>query len=58
MNLLIRFECPQCKQTMMLRLQDLAPGKRQVCTRCQTPGRMTEDSLERFSQDLRRYCLG
>jgi hypothetical protein len=58
MTLLIRFECPQCHQTMLRNLQDFAPGKRQVCNHCQTPGRMTKDGLELFSKDLRQYCLG
>lgn len=57
MTLLIRFECPQCQSPMLLNLQDFAPGKRQRCKHCQTPGRMTRDGLERFSEDVRQYCL-
>ena len=56
MTLLIRFECPQCKETLFLDLQDFAPGHRQICKICQTPGRITSANLERFSSDLRLYC--
>jgi hypothetical protein len=56
MTLQIRFECPQCHQTLLLDLQDYAPGHRQICKNCQTPGRMTRAGLERFSSDLRQYC--
>jgi hypothetical protein len=58
MTLMIRFECPQCKQALPLSLQDFAPGKRQICKTCQTAGRMTQAGLERFSQDLRQFCQG
>ena len=56
MTLLIRFECPQCKQTLPLDLQDFAPNQRRVCKTCQTPARMTKAGLEHFSEDLRQYC--
>jgi hypothetical protein len=56
MTLLIRFECPQCNQSLPLKLQDFAPGQRQSCKSCQEPVRMTKDGLERFSKDLRLYC--
>lgn len=56
MTLLLRFECPQCKQTLPLDLQDFAPGHRQICTTCQTPARMTKDALDHFSKDLHQYC--
>jgi len=56
MTLLIHVECPQCKKTLFLDLKDFAPGHRQLCKSCQTPGRMTNASLERFSSDLRQYC--
>ena len=56
MILQIRFECPQCNQTLLLDLRDYAPGRRQVCKTCQTPGRITRASLERFSSDLHQYC--
>ena len=55
MTLLIRFECPQCKQELPLDLLDFAPGRRQHCKACQTPGRMTQAGLNRFSEDLRQY---
>lgn len=55
MTLSIRFECPQCKQTMPLDLQDFAPGHRQTCKICQTPTHMTKTGLELFSQDLLQY---
>lgn len=55
MTLLIRFECPQCNQELPLSLLDLAPGRRQLCKTCQTPGRMTQAGLERFSEDLYQY---
>jgi hypothetical protein len=56
MTLLISFECPQCNQSLPLKLQDFAPGQRQSCKSCQEPVRMTKDGLERFSKDLRLYC--
>ena len=56
MTLQIRFECPQCNQTLLLDLEDYAPGQRQICKTCQTPGRITRAGLERFSSDLRLYC--
>lgn len=56
MTLYIRFECPQCSQTLPLDLQDFAPGYRQVCKTCQTPARMTKTGLKLFSEDLRQYC--
>lgn len=56
MALLIRYECPQCKQKLPLDLQDFAPGHRQVCTTCQVPARVTKAGLELFSEDLRLYC--
>ena len=55
MTLLIPFECPQCHLTLPLDLQDYAPGRRQICKTCQTPGRMTKAGLERFSKDLHQY---
>jgi len=56
MTLLIRFECPKCNQTLLLDLQDFAPGHRHMCKTCQTPARMTKAGLELFSKDLRQYC--
>ncbi len=56
MNLQIRYECPECHQTLPLNFQDFAPGKRQICTTCQTPGRITKTGLEIFTRDLRQYC--
>ncbi len=56
MTLQIGFECPECNETFPLNLKDLAPGQRQVCTSCQTPTRITLNSLERFSTDLQQYC--
>ena len=56
MTLLIRFECPQCKATLFLDLNDFAPGHRQICKNCQTPGRITSASLERLSCDLHQFC--
>lgn len=55
MSLLIRYECPQCNQSLPINFQDFAPGNRQICKSCQTPGRITKASLERFSRDLRQY---
>ena len=55
MTLLIRFECPKCHETMLLDLQDFAPGHRQICKSCQTPGRITTAGLERFTNDLHQY---
>lgn len=56
MTIQIRYECPQCQQTLSLNFQDFAPGKRQICTECQTPGRITQTALEHFTRDLRQYC--
>ena len=56
MNLQIRYECPECHQTLSVDFQDFAPGKRQVCATCQKPGRITETGLERFTQDVLQYC--
>jgi len=58
MTLQIRYECPQCNQTLPVNLDDFAPGRRQVCAACQTPARMTKAGLERFSEDLHQFCLG
>lgn len=58
MTLMIRFECPQCSQEMPLDLREFAPGNRQLCHTCQTPARMTKDSLDRFSKDMRQYFIG
>lgn len=55
MTLLIRYECPQCNQELPLNLLELAPGRRQFCKTCQTPGRMTQAGLDRFSEDLHQY---
>jgi len=55
MTLQIRYECPECHQTLSLNFQDFAPGKRRVCATCQTPGRITKTGLEQFTQDLRQY---
>ena len=54
MTLQIRYECPECHQTLSLNFQDFAPGKRRVCATCQTPGRITKTGLEQFTQDLRQ----
>jgi hypothetical protein len=56
MTLQIRFECPECHQSLPLSLQDFAPGRRQVCATCQTPTRMTKEGLDRFSKDLHQFC--
>lgn len=58
MSLQIQFECPQCNQTLAVNLNDYAPGRRQICETCQTPARVTEAGLERFSEDLQLFCLG
>jgi hypothetical protein len=58
MILQIQFECPQCNQSLPLKLQDYAPGHRQICKTCQTPARMTQESLEKLSRDLQQFCLG
>lgn len=56
MTLLLRFECPQCHQTLPLNLRDFAPGQRQTCKTCQKPVFMTKDGLDRFSKEVRQYC--
>lgn len=56
MTLQIRYECPQCHQTLSLNFTDFAPGRRKICASCQTPGRMTKAGLEHFSRDVRQYC--
>ena len=55
MTLKIRYECPECHQTLPLNFQDFAPGKRRVCATCKTPGRITQTGLERFTRDLHQY---
>ena len=56
MELSIRLECPQCSTALPLPLRELSPGRRQTCDRCQSPVRLTPDSLTRFTQDLRCFC--
>lgn len=56
MSLQIRLECPRCNTPLPLDLAKMAPGRRQNCSNCQTPVRMTPATLERFSSDLRQYC--
>ena len=56
MTLQIRYECPECHQTLSINFQDFAPGKRKVCSTCLTPGRITKSGLKRCSNDLRKYC--
>lgn len=56
MSLQIRLECPRCNTPLPLALEEIVPGRRQICSKCQTPVRMTPASLERFSSDLRQYC--
>lgn len=56
MELSIRLECPQCSTALPLPISELSPGRRQTCDRCQSPVRLTTDSLNRFVQDLRCYC--
>ena len=56
MTLQIRYECPECHQTLSLDFDDFAPGKRRVCAPCKTPGRITKTGLEDFSRDLQQYC--
>jgi len=56
MSLQIRLECPSCNAALPLDLEQMAPGRRQVCNKCQTPVRMTPASLEQFTSDLHQYC--
>lgn len=56
MSLQIRLECPRCNALLPLDLTEFSPGRRQICTHCQTPARMTPATLERFTSDLRQYC--
>ncbi|MBW2451411.1 MAG: hypothetical protein JRE16_00670 [Deltaproteobacteria bacterium] len=56
MELRIQLVCPRCDESMSLHIEDLAPGHRPLCQQCQTPGRLTPDSLERFSRELHLYC--
>ena len=56
MELSIHLECPQCNTASLLPLQELFPGRRQLCDRCQMPVRLTANSLDRFAQDVRCYC--
>jgi uncharacterized paraquat-inducible protein A len=58
MELSIRLECPQCNTALPLPLQELSPGRKQVCNRCQLPVRLTAAGLDRLAQDLRCYCEG
>ena len=56
MTLQIRYECPECHQILSIDFQDFAPGKRQICTTCQTPGRITKTGLKHFSEEVRQFC--
>ena len=58
MELSIRLECPQCNTALPLPLQELSPGRRQLCDRCQQPVRLTAASLDRLAADLRCFCAG
>ena len=56
MELKIQLVCPACDRPQSLDISDFAPGRSRQCSACQTPARLTPDSLEKFSRDLRRYC--
>lgn len=56
MDLQIRFVCPECNEPQSYGFHEIAPGRRQICQGCQTPVRLTTDSLDLFAQDLRQYC--
>lgn len=53
----LQFECPQCKKTLPLKLQDYALGRRQICKTCQIPTYMTKTGLEKLSRDLQQLYL-
>lgn len=58
MELSIRLECPQCNTPLPLPIGELSPGRRQICEQCQSPVRLTSNSLDLFVRDLRCFCEG
>ena len=56
MELTIQLVCPECNSPPPVNINDLAPGRRSACNGCHIPVRMTHDSLEQFSRDVRIFC--
>lgn len=56
MELSIRLECPQCSTALPLPFDELTLGRRRLCDLCQTPVLLTADSLDRFTEDMHRFC--
>lgn len=57
MELMISFECPQCRKTVTHRLNTFHPGELRPCSGCDSKGATFSDTtLRDFSINLRRYC--
>ncbi len=56
MDLQISLICPECNEAQSFNFHEIAPGRRQVCEGCETPLRLTTDSLDVFAKDVRQYC--
>jgi hypothetical protein len=58
MELSIHLECPQCNTLLSQPIRELSIGRRQNCEHCNSPVRLTPNSLDLFTRDLRCYCEG
>ena len=58
MDLQIRFVCPECNESQSFDFHEIAPGRRQTCSNCHAPLRLTTDTLHLFEQDVHQYCRG
>lgn len=56
MDLQIRLVCPECQELRSFDFDEIAPGRRQICSQCKTSLRLTTDSLDLFARDVRQYC--
>lgn len=56
MDLLVDFECPECRKLQPQKVADLGPGNRQTCLGCGTATVLTEAGLEGLQHRLVEFC--
>jgi len=57
MELMISFECPQCRKIVSHQLHAFRPGETRSCTACDSKAAtLTNSTLKDFAVNLRRYC--
>lgn len=57
MELLIGFECPQCRKIAFHQLNAFRPGEPRTCSACNSQGATLSDTtLRDFAANLRQYC--